>query len=147
VDNLTRQVYSSLAELLDRLAIDQIKEILDPVNRVSCAEELGRLEYALDLIFAEGKLKLDARFIWIVIALAQINLHIWRIKETMQTEPARFQECMRLAHQLNGIRNRIKNKIADEAGIDGQSAKKTNLETDSLEGWAMTVLGPRQTLR
>ena len=139
-----RQYLLPLAELIDRLAIDQIKEIFDSENRESYAEEMRDIEYDIDLIFRERGLKLDARLIRLVIALAQMNLHIWKTKETMQAEPSGFQECMKLAHQLNGLRNQIKNQIMAETGLGEASASKTNVLTDNLSGWAMSILEPRE---
>lgn len=135
----------SLTELLDRLTIDQIKEVFDSENRESYAEEMRDIEHDLDLIFRESRLKLNAGLIRLIIALAQMNLHIWEIKKIMQTEPSRFQECMKLAHQLNGLRNQIKNQIMAETGLGEPSASKTNVLTDDLSGWALSILEPRES--
>src|SRR5438034_28003 len=72
------------------------------------AAEMDRIEHDLDAILADTKVRVDAQLILLVIALAQINLHIWHTKDIMQTVPDRFQESMKLAHQLNGIRNQLK---------------------------------------
>ncbi|MGE3538412.1 MAG: hypothetical protein AB7N91_13400 [Candidatus Tectimicrobiota bacterium] len=135
-----RLVSPSLAELLDRLAIDQIKEVKDSPHAAHYAEEIHRIIHDLDVIFAEAGIACTARLIRLVIALAQINLHIWHTKEMMQSGPEHFQECMKLAHQLNGIRNQIKNRILEDTGLHEPFAKKTNTATDSLTGWTLSVL-------
>lgn len=145
MDSPERLIYPSLAELLDQLAIDQIKEVLDSVNRTSYAGEMRKIEHDLDLIFAEDRVQFDAHLIRLVIALAQINLHIWQTKEIMQNVPARFQQSMKLAHQINGIRNQIKNQIMEATGLRQSSTGKTNLSTDNLEGWVMSVLEPQES--
>lgn len=47
----------------------------------------------------------------VIIALAQLNLHIWN-KDIMEahhaSEPDRYMELLKLSHQLNGIRNRLR---------------------------------------
>ena len=98
------------------------------------------MEHDLEGVFHALGTTLDASLIRLVIALAQINLHIWHTKDTMQNEPAKFQECMKLAHQLNGIRNQLKNLINIRVGPQEGVQGKTNVETDQLEGWNMTIL-------
>jgi len=132
--------HPSLAELIDCLTVDQIKEVLNINDSASYGAKISRIEQNLDLIFTKNMMELDASFIRLIIALAQINLHIWRTKDIMQTEPDRFKECMKLAHQLNGLRNQIKNKILDEAGLCEQPMAKSNVETEDLKGWFMSIL-------
>jgi len=132
--------HPSLAELIDCLTVDQIKEVLDINNSASYGSKISRIKQDLDLIFTKNRMELDASFIRLIIALAQINLHIWRTKDIMQTKPDRFKECMKLAHQLNGLRNQIKNKILDKAGLCDQPMAKSNVETEDLKGWFMSIL-------
>lgn len=133
-------IHPSLAELIDCLTIDQIKEVLNIGNSASCGTKMGRIEHDLNMIFAKGKTEFDASFVRLTIALAQINLHIWRTKDIMQTGPDHFNECMKLAHQLNGLRNQIKNKILDKAYRCDQYMTKSNVETEGLKGWSMSIL-------
>jgi len=131
---------SSLSELLDRLAIDQIKDFLLPGSDLSFAEEMDHIEDDLNLIFKKNSLGLNAGFIRLLVALAQINLHIWQTKEVMQNENESFQKNMKLGHQLNGLRNQIKNRLLKETGFNEKSALKSNVETDNLDGWFMSIL-------
>jgi hypothetical protein len=133
-----RRIEPSVAELIDRLTIDQIKEVLAGAPAASFAGEMRRIEQDLDTIFADTEVRLDAQMILLVIALAQINLHIWHTKDVMQTVPSRFQECMKLAHQLNGLRNQLKNRIEELYGSGG--SVKSNTATEDLEGWNLSVL-------
>ncbi len=128
----------SAAELLDRLTISQIKEILDRKNVVSHEEELIKIEEALDSFFQHNPIYLSAYFIRLVVALAQINLHIWRTKEFMSRE-GQFNENMKLAHQLNGVRNQLKNLLSQETN-PRQVEKKTNIQTENLTDWRMSIL-------
>ena len=129
----------SLSDLIDRLTVDQIKEVLQPANREAIADEIKRLENDIDLATSKLDLKATARFLRKVIVLAQINLHIWYNKDQMQVQPDRYAELLTMAHQLNGIRNRIKNSLLDETGDEDEAARHTNVSTDGLEGWEISI--------
>jgi len=135
----SRLFLPTLPDLIDRLTVDQIKEVLLPDAREAVADEIRRLENDIDLLVGELDLKASARLLRKVIVLAQINLHIWYNKDQMQAQPDRYEELLTLAHQLNGIRNRIKNSLLDEAGDQDRAARHTNVETDGLEGWDISI--------
>ena len=134
-----RQFHLPLAELIDRLCVDQIKEVLLPDNKASYGIELRQLEHDIDLIIQEKGLRCTARLLREVVVLAQMNLHIWHQKDAMAGDAARYHEFLKLAHQLNGIRNRMKNLILEESGDREPSAKRSNTETDGLQGWEVSI--------
>ncbi|MTV49684.1 hypothetical protein GJ688_11930 [Heliobacillus mobilis] len=134
-----RAFLPSIADLIDILTIDQIKEVLLTDKKSIYAEEMKKLEHDIDLIIEENKVQLSARKIRMIIVLAQMNLHIWKCKDKMQEESERYAEYLTLAHQLNGIRNQIKNMLLDEFGEANKASKKTNDNTDDLEGWLISI--------
>lgn len=136
-----RSIQPSLSELLDALTVYQIKEVMDASNNESYAEESKAIESDIDGILQVSDIKSIGDFLRLVVALSQINLHIWHVKEEMQTNPDRFDECTKLGHQLNGIRNQLKNRILTAAQGVEQSGVRTNLGTDGLEGWQLSILG------
>ncbi len=141
MDCRTRRINPSVAELLDRLTVDQIKEVLDPEHATSYAAEMAKLEHDIDLLLQEHGVRLGGHLIALVVALAQINLHLWHTKDEMQAVPDRFHECMKLAHQLNGLRNQLKNRILDiVGGVPVPVERKTNISTEDLQGWHLSVL-------
>jgi hypothetical protein len=127
------------AELIDRLTVDQIKEVLLSEDKQSYAQEMAKLAHDVDMIIEEKGLKLSSRLIRIIIALSQMNLHIWHNKELMQNDPEQYMDLLKLSHQLNGIRNRMKNLLIEEAGDREKSAIRTNFNTDGLEGWEISI--------
>lgn len=139
MDDKQRQCLVPFSELLDKLTITQIKEVLVPEQRASFSEEIQRLTHDINNISEEEAVKVTARYIRLIIVLAQINLHIWHTKEIMMEDPERFEECMKLAHQLNGIRNQVKNRLTQEVGSEGSTGKRTNINTDNLEGWNFSI--------
>ena len=139
MDEKQRLCLVSFSELLDRLSIAQIKELLVSEHRASFSEEIRRLIQDINLIIKENDLRPTARFIRLIVVLAQINLHIWHTKDVMMENEDRFDECMKLAHQLNGIRNRVKNALLEETGFARPTKKKTNIDTDNLVGWKFSL--------
>lgn len=134
-----RQFLTSFAELVDRLTVDQIKEVLLLTDKESFAEEMKQISHDIDLIVEQRQIPMSARLLRIVVALAQMNLHIWYLKDRMQEDKARYDELLKLAHQLNGIRNRMKNLLLEEAGEREKSVKRSNFNTDGLEGWDVSI--------
>jgi hypothetical protein len=134
-----RQYLHPFAELVDSLTINQIKEVMLPEQKESFAGEMGKITHDIDLIIEERGLRLSARLIRIIIALAQMNVHIWYNKDKMQDNPEKYADFLKLAHQLNGVRNRMKNILLEEAGDREKSARKTNYNTDGLQGWEISI--------
>jgi len=139
MENKERQYLPPLTELIDSLTINQIKEVTFPEQKESLAGEMAKISHDIDLIIGERDLKLSARLIRIIIAIAQMNLHIWHNKDKMQDDPEKYTDLLKLAHQLNGVRNRMKNILLEEVGDAEKSARKTNYNTDGLEGWDISI--------
>ena len=134
-----RKFLPPLAELIDRMTVTQIKLALLKNGKNDFANELKKLEHDIDIIICENNVAVDSNIIRSAIILAQINLHIWINKDKMQTNLENEPEYLRLlkfAHQLNGIRNKIKNSLLNREKIQNESQKKSNLETDGLD-WSI----------
>lgn len=136
-----RKFMPPFAELIDRLTVDQIKEVLVPAQATACAEEMAKISHDLDVLIRERKLRLSSRLLRMVIVIAQMNVHIWHNKDQMQESPEKYLDLLKLAHQLNGLRNQVKNILLEEAGDREKSAQRTNYNTDGLEGWNISLLG------
>tara|TARA_A100001515_G_scaffold139778_1_gene134759 strand:+ start:3489 stop:3905 length:417 start_codon:yes stop_codon:yes gene_type:complete len=126
------------AELIDRLSVDQIKEMLFEDSE-SITKEIEDLSHDIDLILSKKDIKLDSRFIRIVMAISQINVHIWYLKDKMQENEEKYDELLKLAHQINGVRNRMKNLLLEEFGDKEKSLVRSNFNTDGLKGWEPSI--------
>jgi len=136
--NTDRKYLPTLADLIDALSIDQIKEIkLD--NKQSYALEIKKISYDIDMLISQKQIKLSAKLIRMIIVIAQMNLFIWNNKDKMQEDPKHYNDLLKMAHQLNGIRNRIKNLILEQSDEVEPSKKRTNVETDDLKGWEISI--------
>lgn len=135
-----RQFLPPFAELIDRLSVDQIKEVLVPSQADACAEEMAKIAHDIDLLIGKRDIKLSARMIRMIIVIAQMNVHIWNNKDRMTEDPERYLALLKLSHQLNGLRNQVKNLLLEEAGDRETAAQRTNFNTDGLEGWRISLL-------
>lgn len=136
--NTERKYLPTLADLIDALSIDQIKEIILE-NKQSYSSEMKKIAHDIDVLISQKQIKLSARLIRMIIVIAQINLFIWNNKDKMRDDPDHYNDLLRLAHQLNGIRNRIKNLLLELADDLEPSNKRTNVETDDLKGWEISI--------
>ena len=134
-----RKFLPPLAELIDRMTVTQIKLALLKNGKKDFANELKKLEHDIDIIICENNVAVDSNIIRSAIILAQINLHIWinkdKMKSNLENEPE-YLRLLKFAHQLNGIRNKIKNSLLNREKIQNESQKKSNLETDGLD-WSI----------
>lgn len=136
--NVERKYLPTLADLIDVLSINQIKEI-KLENKHSYALEMKKISHDIDVLISQKQIKLSARLIRMIIVISQINLFIWNNKEKMQENPSSYNDLLKLAHQLNGIRNRVKNLLLELSDEVEPSKKRTNIETDDLKGWDISI--------
>lgn len=141
-DASQRRCLPTLADLVDELTITQIKQVLLPDGQARFGERMAMLVHDVDLLLGDGAPRLSARLLRTVVVLAQINLHIWGLKEKAQADEERYLEHLKLAHQLNGIRNRMKNALLGECGDGDPALQKSNCDTDGLAGWDIEIGGP-----
>lgn len=108
---MERKYLPSLGELIDRLSIDQIKEVKIPDAKEQYASEMQNVMHDIDLILQQSKIQLDAEAVRAIVVLAQMNLHIWENESKCRSEGKLGGSDLRLTHGLNGIRTEAKNKI------------------------------------
>lgn len=138
VKKIERKYLLTLADLIDALSIDQIKEI-KLENKQSYVLEMRKISHDIDILISQKKIKLSAKLIRMIIIIAQMNLFIWNNKDKMHEDPNHYNDLLKLAHQLNGIRNRTKNLLLQLSGELDPGKKKTNIGTDDLKGWEISI--------
>ena len=130
-----KKYHLPLSELIDRLTILEIKLVLDPISAPSYLDELSRIKNDIEIELEEKNYSLDLKTIQILITLGQMNLHIWYIKDTMKTQledDNSYAKNMKLAHQLNGLRNQLKNSLLSLDSDANVSSVRTNVDMDGL---------------
>ena len=122
-----RKYLPTIAELIDRLSIVQLKEVFIPEHKDEYAKEIQDIIHDLDL---EG---LDGRLIRAIVVLSQMNLHIWH-NET-KYRAGEGDGNLGLTHGLNGIRNTAKNIIQDELDDNGRKDYKIDCIAADFKDW------------
>ncbi len=129
----TRKYLPTLAELLDRLSIVQLKEWMIPEHRKEYEEEIKLLLHDIDLILQTEKPIITADTLRAIIVMGQTNLNIWK-NEANFRKGIDTGNDLELTHSLNALRNTAKNKIQEILGgrkdykIDTPSVKHSQWE-------------------
>ena len=110
-----RKYLPTLAELVDRLSIVQLKEVFITDHKEEYAKEIANILHDIDLTLEEKSVILDSNTLRAIVVLAQMNLHIWH-NESNYRKGIREGNNLELTHGINGIRNTAKNKIQEIVG-------------------------------
>ena len=109
-----RKYLPTLAELVDRLSIAQLKEVFITEHKEEYAQEIKDIVHDIDLILNDENVRLSGKDVRAIVVLSQMNLHIWH-NET-QYRAGTGDGNLGLTHGLNGIRNTAKNMIQENVG-------------------------------
>jgi hypothetical protein len=130
-----RKYLPTLSELIDRLAIVQLKEVFIPEHKGEYAKEIQDIVHDIQLALDEQKEVINAETIRAIIVLSQMNLHIWH-NESNVRKGISDGNSLELTHGLNGIRNTAKNKIQEVAG--GRKDYKIDCLAADMQVWEVS---------
>ena len=130
-----RKYLPTLAELIDRLSIIQLKEVFITEHKEHYAKEIADIQHDIQLILDEGKEPVTAETIRAIIVLSQMNLHIWQ-NETNVRNGSEGPNKLALTHGLNGIRNTAKNRIQEVVG--GRKDYKIDCLAAEFKDWEIS---------
>jgi hypothetical protein len=130
-----RKYLPTLAELIDRLSIIQLKEVFITEHKEEYAKEIADIQHDIQLILNEGKESVTAENIRAIIVLSQMNLHIWQ-NETNVRNGSEGPNKLALTHGLNGIRNTAKNRIQEVVG--GRKDYKIDCLAAEFKDWEIS---------
>jgi hypothetical protein len=130
-----RKYLPTLAELIDRLSIIQLKEVFITEHKEEYAKEIADIQHDIQLILEEGKEPVTAETIRAIIVLSQMNLHIWQ-NETNVRNGSEGPNKLALTHGLNGIRNTAKNRIQEVVG--GRKDYKIDCLAAEFKDWEIS---------
>jgi|TARA_R110000744_G_scaffold97115_4_gene187735 hypothetical protein len=128
---MTRKYLPTLAELIDRLSIAQLKEVFITDHKEEYAQEISDICHDIELILKESG-HIDADTVRAIVVLSQMNLHIWH-NESNYRKGIKDGNNLELTHGLNGIRNTSKNKIQELAG--GRKDYKIDCLAADFKDW------------
>ena len=130
-----RKYLPTLAELIDRMSISQLKEVFIPEHKEVYTQEIKDIQHDVDLILKENDGKIDAQTIRAIVVLAQTNLHIWH-NESNYRKGIKEGNNLELTHGLNGVRNTAKNKIQEVVG--GRKDYKIDCIAADFKDWEVS---------
>jgi hypothetical protein len=125
-----RKYLPTLAELIDRLSINQLKEVFIQDHREEYAKEIEDIMHDIDVMLKDNP-KITAETIRAIIVLSQYNLHIWH-NESNFRKGIKEGNDLELTHGLNGIRNTAKNRI--QSILSGRLDYKVD-NVKAFPGW------------
>lgn len=129
-----RKYLPTLAELVDRLSIAQLKEVFITEHKDEYAQEIKDIVHDIDLILEDENVKLSGKDVRALVVLSQMNLHIWH-NET-QYRAGTGNGNLGLTHGLNGIRNTAKNMIQENVG--GRKDYKIDCIAAEFKDWEIS---------
>ena len=107
-----KKINYNLSDLVDRLAIDQIKQIQLEKSVKNYEKSISKIGKSIDLLFKRKKIKLNDQLVGILLSLSQINLFIWITRKEISNQRKPDPKKIKLSHQLNALRNQLKNKLS-----------------------------------
>jgi hypothetical protein len=130
-----RKYLPTLAELIDRLSISQLKEVFITDHKEEYVKEINEIVHDIELILSETDGRITGEQIRAIVVLAQMNLHIWH-NETNVRNGISGHSALALTHGLNGIRNTAKNKIQEVVG--GRKDYKIDCLASDFKDWEIS---------
>ena len=129
-----RKYLPTLAELVDRLSIVQLKEVFITEHKEEYPKEIADIVHDIDMILKDENVQLSGKDVRAIVVLSQMNLHIWH-NET-QYRAGTGDGNLGLTHGLNGIRNTAKNQIQENVG--GRKDYKIDCIADEFKDWEVS---------
>jgi hypothetical protein len=74
---MSRKYLPTLAELVDRLSIVQLKEVFITEHKEEYAKEIKEIVHDIELILNDENIRLTGEDVRAIVVLSQMNLHIW----------------------------------------------------------------------
>ena len=81
-----REINFSLPDLVDRLTIDQIKQIQFEKTAKNYEKSINQIMKSIDRIIIKKKIKISDQLISVLLNLSQINLYIWFLRKDLRTQ-------------------------------------------------------------
>lgn len=126
---MDRKFLPTLSDLIDSLTINQIKAVKFRNKKETYEKGLKNICHDIDLIVKQRNVSIDAAFVRIIVRIAQLNFFIWELKDRMHNaNPDDYAKFLTYAHELNGERNKMKNKISQIVGETDPTKKRTNVD-------------------
>ena len=138
---MERKYVPTFAELIDRLAIVQLKYIFISENSDEYKQEMNDIIHDLDLIIKEKDIKITGDMIINIMRVMLTNRYIWENETKARAGGSEQDKLLKLTHSINGIRNASKNVISNEIG------ERVDLKVDCLASELIKEFGNWQLFK
>ena len=141
---MSKNINYNISELLDKLSVLQIKQIVNNTNYKKYQFAIDQILRELDMnILKNQKITLNSKIIKLLIALAQINYHIWIMRDKTKKGGAKYKENIKISHLLNALRNITKNKLLYYLTDNRNKDVRTNINIEDLKNWKFGILNEK----
>jgi len=141
---MTKSIKYNFSELVDKLSIIQIKQIINNKQYRSYENTISKILNELELNISKNKkMILNSKIVNLLNILSQINLFIWILRDEMQISKKNYKQNMKLSHQLNALRNITKNKLLLIFNKNKKQDLRTNINKEDLKGWKFSYLNEK----
>ena len=137
---MTKNIKFSNSELIDKLIVCQIKQVINNKNHREYEKGISSIIREFDSNIKNKKINIDSKFINLIIALTQINTFIWLLRDKVKESNKKLDYNIKLSHQLNALRNKVKNTLITYLDEGKESQKKTNINKEDLKGWKYSIV-------
>ena len=133
----------TLDELIDRLSVAQIKEML-LLNGGGQKEYIAKLEKDIDKILSEKEIPPSGNLFKYVALIAIANMTVWRNKDDMgklNNHSSDYLILLEFAQEVNSIKNIAKNRIlAETEELNQATARSTFFRKSDKNKWYSSLL-------
>lgn len=126
-----RAYVPTLAELIDRLCIVQLKAIFIAEHKEEYEKEINLIMTDIDIVLEEKEstFSIGSRSIRAIAVLMLCNRYIWENESKARAGGNDQDHLLKLTHSINGVRNTAKN-ILSEVTKDRKDYKVDALSAD-----------------
>jgi|TARA_Y100000310_G_scaffold342383_1_gene445440 hypothetical protein len=139
-----RKWVPSFSELIDRLAIYQLKEVFIPEHKQMYIDNMLDIMEDLDRCIKEENIELSAELIRAIVVISQINLHIWNSESQARRGEDQDLKLLKFTHSINGIRNKATNHISRMIGQNEKQDFKTDCLAAEFSDWDIDLSAKRE---
>ena len=133
-----RKYLPTLAELIDRLSIVQLKEVFIPEHKEEYAQEIKDIVHDISWLLCQTTERnapdITGEVVRAIVVLSQLNAHVWYNESAVRKGTG--EGNLALTHGLNGLRNVAKNKIQEIVG--GRKDYKIDCLAAEFKDWTIS---------
>lgn len=125
---MTRVYLPTLAELIDRLCIVQLKSIFIGEHKTEYEQEIALIMQDIDTVLQEGNCRerMGAEAIRAIAVLSLANRVIWENESKARLGGNESDKFLKLTHSINGVRAQAKNVLS------GIARERKDMKADCL---------------